>query len=346
MSMRRFRARLDRLEKMANARDCGFTVDPMLARAVRELNDLLGSRDDLPGEPQSEHEKQLHARIAERAKAIGCPAGYGAEQARKDGHRLEALLSKRRSPRRRGGPPRNSLSAAEYAEEARLTWCIVAFDQSPEGCARERISELEWKSLMAPFGSEEISAAEQTELDHLRTLYPDLPLDPDDVAHQILIRMNEHEAKKRAMEVEARKHAQENCAAVASCNDGVGTAMEDSDDLDCFPEQVDRFGTRKRAWNDDVAERQLFLGEIGNLYGRKQLSPPFSLKEYATRWMADGIPRAHCVEQVRKHLDTSGHQYRVGSGDKGISWVDDLIRATWQSGNPQLKRAPGSQRGR
>jgi hypothetical protein len=122
MSMRRFRARLDRLEKMANARDCGFTVDPMLAGAVRELNDLLGSRDDLPGQPRSEHEKQLQARIVERAKAIGCPAGYGAEQARKDGHRLEALLSKRRSPRRRGGPPRNSLSAAEYAEEARLTW--------------------------------------------------------------------------------------------------------------------------------------------------------------------------------------------------------------------------------
>jgi hypothetical protein len=92
--------------------------------------------------------------------------------------------------------------------------------------------------------------------------------------------------------------------------------------------------------------KSMTLGEIGNLYGRKQLSPPFSLKEYATRWMADGIPRAHCVEQVRKHLDTCGHQYRVGSGDKGISWVDHLIRATWQSGNPQLKRAPGSQRGR
>jgi hypothetical protein len=114
----------------------------------------------------------------------------------------------------------------------------VAFDQSPEGCARERIAELEWKSLMARCGSGEISAAEQTELDHLRTLYPDLPLDPDDVTHQILIKMNEHEAKKQAMEVEARKHAQENCAAVASCSDGVGMAMEDSDDLDCFPEQA------------------------------------------------------------------------------------------------------------
>jgi hypothetical protein len=179
MSMRRFRARLDRLEKMAKARDCGFTVDLVLARAVRELNDLLGSRDDRPGQPQPEHEKELHARIVERAKAIGGPAGYGAEQARKDRHRFTGLLSKRRSPRHRGGPPRNSLSAAEHAEEARLTWCVVAFDQSPEGHARKRIAELELKSFWAGYGKGEISAAEQTELDRLRTLYPDLPPDLD-----------------------------------------------------------------------------------------------------------------------------------------------------------------------
>jgi hypothetical protein len=339
MSMRRFRARLDRLEKMAKARDCGFAVDPMLARAIRELNDLLGSRDHAPGEPQSEQDKHLHTRIVERATAIGCPAGYGAEQARKDGHRLEDLKSKRRSRRGKGGLPRNSLSAAEYAEEARLTWCVVAFDQSPEGRARERIGELGWKSFLARYGQEGISAAEQTELDHLRTLYPALPLDPDSVTDQILIKMNEHQAKKRAMEVEAQKHAQENCAAVASCNDGVDMAMKDSDDLDCFLEPSDRFGTRKRAWNDDFGELQVFIGAIGNLYGRKKLSPPFLLKEYATRWMADGIPVAHCVEQVRKHLDNCGHQYRVGSGDKGISCVDRLIRTTWQSGNRELKRA-------
>jgi hypothetical protein len=241
--------------------------------------------------------------------------------------------------------PRNSLSAAEYAEEARLTWCVVAFDQSPEGRARERIAELEQKSFWAGYGQGEFSAAEQTELDHLRTLYPDLPLDPDNVMHQILIKMNEHQANKRAMEVEAQKHAQENCAAVVSCDDGVGMAMNDSDDPACVLEPSDRLGTRKRAWNGDFDELQLFLGAIGNLYVRKKLSPPFLLKEYATRWIADGIPLAHCVEQVRKHLDNCRHQYRVGSGDKGISWVDRLIRTTWQSSNPQLKRAHGSQRG-
>jgi hypothetical protein len=179
MSMRRFRPRLDRLEKMAKARDCGFTIDPVLAGAVRELNDLLVSRNDLHGQPQSEPEKELHARIV--ATAIGVPAGYGAEQARKDRPRLSALLSKRRSPGHKGGPPRNSLSAAESAEEARLTWCVVAFDQSPEGRARKRIAELGLKSFWAGYGKGEFSAAAQTELDRLRTLYPDLPPDPDDL---------------------------------------------------------------------------------------------------------------------------------------------------------------------
>jgi hypothetical protein len=55
----------------------------------------------------------------------------------------------------------------------------VAFGQSPEGRARKRIDELGWKSYFAGYGTGEFSAAEQTELDHLRTLYPDPPLDPD-----------------------------------------------------------------------------------------------------------------------------------------------------------------------
>src|SRR5580700_5669274 len=105
-----------------------------------------------------------------------------------------------------------------------------------------------------------------------------------------------------------------------------------------FPNRWTALG-QESAWNGDFDELQLFLGAIGNLYVRKQLSPPFLLEEYATRWIADGIPLAHCIEQIRKHLDNCRHQYRVGSGDKGISWVDHLIRTTWQSGNPQLKRA-------
>jgi len=49
---------------------------------------------------------------------------------------------------------------------------VAAFDESPEGCARRRIRDLEMQRGR--------SAAEQSELDNLRTLYPDLPLDSDD----------------------------------------------------------------------------------------------------------------------------------------------------------------------
>ena len=110
------------------------------------------------------------------------------------------------------------------------------------------------------------------------------------------------------------------------------------DGPEAFLEAVAKDGTlrdEKASTERQLDELQVFLGTIGNLYVRKQLSPPFSLKDYAMRWMADGIPLEHCVEQVRKHLDTCGHQYRVGSGDKGISWVDQVIRRTWQSSNPR-----------
>jgi hypothetical protein len=123
----------------------------------------------------------LHACIVERATAIGCPAGYGAEQARKDSHRLEALLMKRDSPR-------GSLSAAEYAEEAQLTGWVVAFQQSPETRARDRIRELQMKSLFPMHGHWKISAAEQSELDLLSALYPDLPPDPDDPMAEVIER--------------------------------------------------------------------------------------------------------------------------------------------------------------
>jgi hypothetical protein len=56
-----------------------------------------------------------------------------------------------------------------------LTARVAAFDESPEGCARRRIRELEMRDFRGGR-----SAAEQNELDSLRTLYPDLPLDPDD----------------------------------------------------------------------------------------------------------------------------------------------------------------------
>ena len=68
-----------------------------------------------------------------------------------------------------------SLSAAESDEEAQLLARVLAFAETPEGLGRSRILELERKTF-----SRGPSPAEQDELDKLRKLYPDLPLDDDD----------------------------------------------------------------------------------------------------------------------------------------------------------------------
>jgi hypothetical protein len=118
---------------------CGFTIDPVLARALRDdyerSCDLLRKKmapNEYGGPPTAAEEQEqawLGARITKTAKAIGCPAGYGLKQAKKDKARLHRLYCQRISPPQCGG---GALPEPEDAEEAQLT------------------------------------------------LYPDLPLDPDD----------------------------------------------------------------------------------------------------------------------------------------------------------------------
>ena len=145
-------------------------IDNAVAKALRDdyhrLGELVRKKDPLSA-AELEEESNLRVRIGDRARAIGCPAGYGLKQAQQDNNRLHQLDCKRISPPSCGG---GALPDAEDAEEAQLRARVVAFDESPEGCARRRIRELEmqWRS-----------AVEQNELDNLRTLYPDLPLDPD-----------------------------------------------------------------------------------------------------------------------------------------------------------------------
>jgi len=154
-----------------------FTIDNAVAKALRDddhrLGELLRKKCGGPlSAIEVEEEFKLRTRIAERARAIGCPAGYGPRQAQKDSNRLHQLYCKRISPSSCGGSP---LPDAEDIEEAQLTARVAAFDESPEGCARRRIRDLEMQDF-----SRGRSAAEQDELDNLQTLYPDLPPDPDD----------------------------------------------------------------------------------------------------------------------------------------------------------------------
>jgi hypothetical protein len=161
---------------------CGFTIDPVLARALRDdlerASELVRKKmapNEYGGPPTAAEEQEqawLGARITKTAKAIGCPAGYGLKQAKKDKARLHRLYCQRISPPQCGG---GALPEAEDAEEAQLRARVAAFYESPEGCARKRISHLEMQYFRGGR-----PAAEQNELDNLKTLYPDLPLDPDD----------------------------------------------------------------------------------------------------------------------------------------------------------------------
>ena len=154
-----------------------FTIDNAVAKALRDDYHRLGELErkkcgDTLSAAEVEEESNLRARIGDRARAIGCPPGYGLKQAQKDSNRLHQLYCKRISPPScRGG----ALPDAEDTEEAQLRARVAAFDESSEGCARRRIRELEMQDFRGGR-----SAAEQSELDSLRTLYPDLLLDPDD----------------------------------------------------------------------------------------------------------------------------------------------------------------------
>jgi hypothetical protein len=208
MSTRRLLARLDLLEKMPKPVPGAFRVDPALAKALRNdqrrfdelwkarydqnnLNETSGNGGH--GIAPSEEEAQLRVRIDRMLDTIVCPPSYGASQAKKDEYILNS-------------PFKNPRSAAEDAEHAQLTARVLAFSRTPEGRGRDRIAELDLKGL--PILGNRLGAEEQNELDHLRTLYPDLPLDPDNIFDQMLIRMKEM-AKKRALEAEAQKHAQD-----------------------------------------------------------------------------------------------------------------------------------------
>jgi hypothetical protein len=157
-----------------------FTIDLALAKRLRDddvrLQELFQKEVNPKGNggPFSAADEQeramLHARVAETTKAIRCPPGYGAIEARKDRWRLGDFFYKRLTIRECGG----MLTDAEDTEEAQLTALLAAFDQTPEGRARDRILKLD------RLPHHRLSPTEQIELDILRELYPKLPPDPDD----------------------------------------------------------------------------------------------------------------------------------------------------------------------
>src|SRR5262245_16686770 len=105
-----------------------FTIDPAVAKALRDdqerLNELVRN-GSLVSAAEVEAESELRASIADRAKAIGCPEGYGPRDARNDSNRLHQIQNKRHSPPSCGGARRwRSATCASLAciGESHLVW--------------------------------------------------------------------------------------------------------------------------------------------------------------------------------------------------------------------------------
>jgi hypothetical protein len=192
MSPRGLRARLKRLEKKIKMIEpagdgCGFRVDPALAKALRDdhrrANEL---EQNYTSSVEWLEAKRLRERNIERVRSITCPADYGAIQARRDENRLSTLTLKRWH----GG----SLTNAQDVEEAQLTARVAAYEETAEGRGRRRKLELTLKSITGSFTPEE-----KSEYENLQTLYPDLPMDPDNPMKPVYDRMIEADRAKKKL---------------------------------------------------------------------------------------------------------------------------------------------------
>jgi hypothetical protein len=87
-----------------------------------------------------------------------------------------------------------------------------------------------------------------------------------------------------------------------------------------------------------------FCGQIGNIYMRYGLCPPFRLREAAGRWIAGGVPLTYCVEVIERYLGRHAGSCYSGSGDWNFAWLNSLIQATWHERSFAMPPHPTSER--
>jgi hypothetical protein len=92
---------------------------------------------------------------------------------------------------------------------------------------------------------------------------------------------------------------------------------------------------------DDV-DLDGYCGRIANLYIRRSLSPPFTLKHVAADWKVNGIALSHVVAVIDRHLTDYRNRYYCGSGDALFDWLDDFVRTTWYERQVSPRRVPSS----
>jgi hypothetical protein len=141
----------------------GFKVDPAVARAIRDDKgrlELLWRLGAAAPEGTEEEMAVLKARIAERSSGLECAPGYTRADVYEDRTRLDEFDRKRKS--------RIRLTKEEDAEQAHLLARAIAYQNGPESRGRSRLEALNDRVLCG----EELSAAEQSELDELLERYP------------------------------------------------------------------------------------------------------------------------------------------------------------------------------
>ena len=175
----------------------GFKIDMAEAKAFRDMEHRrlvlmrkrFGPSDNCTlTAAEVREESELQALISKRAAEFVRPPGYGPDDAMKDSNRLHQLNCKRLSPPACGG---GELKGAEDGEEAFLTARLAAYRHSPEGRARRRMRELEFKGI----GSRCRTLDEQKELDQLTLLYPEPPRESE-LATAIKLKLAELRKKR------------------------------------------------------------------------------------------------------------------------------------------------------
>jgi hypothetical protein len=154
----------------------GFKIDPVAAKAVREIDALLAqavreinSREEqekrgrslLPYPALYENKKRLDARLREYLESIECPDGYGWRDLEKDEERLQRLAEQR-------GWSKGKLRPDDDAEQAYLMTRMEVYRRTPKHEAWCRFTKLE----QARWEGRELTAVELAELDDLRARFP------------------------------------------------------------------------------------------------------------------------------------------------------------------------------
>jgi hypothetical protein len=154
----------------------GFKIDPVVAKAVREVQALLAqaireieSREEqkkrgeflLPYPALYENKKRLDGRLREHLESIECPDGYGWLDLEKDEERLQRLAEQR-------GWSKGKLRPDDDAEQAYLMTRTEVYRRTPKHEAWCRLTKLE----QARWEGGELTAAELSELDDLRAQFP------------------------------------------------------------------------------------------------------------------------------------------------------------------------------